>query len=374
MTEQEFYRKTLSDLVSISSVSQHEKNAAEYVATVLRSFGYSPELQSVGDDGANVIANIGGSSDSTCVLGGHLDTVPICNGWQRDPMQLTIEGNRAYGLGACDMKGGIAALLTILRRYEIAGERPAWNITFAALADEERLSLGAETFSRSGLKADFCILAEPHFDEFVIGSTGKILLQLSVHGKNGHAAKPETGVNAIECMTRFMSKVDQKYRRLYLEGEAASHCVLHIWNDYPHYSLSIPDTCHVLMNKQLLLRENSKDFEEDLKSIFHQSCPEATLTIERKLPYYPAYQTDTESENFTRLHDLAQKCIGKTIEFRVNQSVSDGNVIEPVMGIPTVVFGPKGVGCHQPDEYLVLDSVWKYIDTLYSFLGVADGV
>lgn len=368
VTDYEFFLRTLEELVATSSVSQHERAAAEKVARILSELGYQPQLQDVGEESANVVAHIPGGDGPTVLLGGHIDTVSVCEGWQHDPARLTIENGRAYGLGACDMKGGIAALLTLLRRFSLQGRWPAGDILFAALADEERLSLGAETFGAGRPKADFCILAEPHYDEFVVGAAGKILLELTVHGSCGHAAKPETGVNAIECMSRFLTAADQKYRALYREGTAASHCVLHIWNDYPSYRLNIPETCHALLNKQLFPTEDAGSFQEDLSRLFTELCPEAKLSIVRRQPYYPAYRTDTDSPLLLRLQNLAEEVMGRPISLTVNQSVSDGNIIEPVLGIPTVVFGPKGIGCHKPDEYLELDTVLPYVNILDAFL------
>jgi len=189
-----------------------------------------------------------------------------------------------------------------------------------------------------------------------------------VSGESGHAAKPETGVSAVECMVRFLAEVDRKYRKLYYTGENASHCVLHIWNDYPTYSLNIPDTCHALLNKQLLTTENAQQFQQELQDLFAALCPEASLTIQRRQPYYPAYHTDPDHPCFQRLKAIAERHRGSPVDLVVNQSVSDGNIIEPVMGIPTVTFGPKGIGCHKPDEYLVLESVLPYIDILDEFL------
>ena len=368
MTEFEFFMQTLEELVTTPSVSQSERAVAEKVAAILTDMGYAPEIQPVGEAGANVICRIPGGNGPTVLLGGHIDTVSVCAGWQHDPSRLTVANGRAYGLGACDMKGGISALLTLLRRFALSGGKPAGDILFAALADEERLSLGAETFAETSPRADFCILAEPHYDEFVVGATGKILLELTVRGACGHAAKPETGVNAIACMSRFLAAADRKYGDLYRQGKAASHCPLHIWNEYPTYSLNIPDKCSLLLNKQLFPSESADAFQADLQMVFRETCPEAELVIERRRPYYPAYETDQTSRNFQRLHRLAEESQGRPIPLMVNQSVSDGNVIEPILGIPTVIFGPKGVGCHQPDEYLVLDSVMCYIDTLYRFL------
>ena len=363
-----FFLQTLEDLVSIASVSQNEESVAKYIYQLLSQLGFSPRLQAVGNNSANVIAEIPGGNGPTYLLGGHIDTVEICKGWQRDPMRLTVEGNKAYGLGACDMKGGIAALLTLLRRISQGECCPAGNVLFAALADEERYSLGAEVFGQGMPKADFCILAEPHYEEFVIGATGKILLRLTVRGVSGHAAKPESGVNAIDCASRFITALNRKYGEMYREGVVASHCILRIWSDYTGYSLNIPDCCHILLNKQLYISEDAVEFQKTLNEIFSQECPDATLSIEKEIPYYPAYRTDLNNPHFIKLRRIAESVTGLSVPCTINQSVTDGNIIEPVLHIPTVVFGPKGYGCHKPDEYLDLESVPYYLDILQKFI------
>lgn len=362
------YLALLRRLVETASPSQHERAMAELVAKELREMGYAPVLQAVGEDSANVLCTIPGGEGPAVLLAGHIDTVEIAKGWQRPPLSLTVEGDRAYGLGASDMKGGIAALLMVLRRFAREGRRPAGTVYFAGLADEERLSLGAHAFLEQAPQADFCILAEPHYDEFIIGATGKILLELTVTGRSGHAARPEEGVSAVDAMARLLTALEAQWGPPYRAGTAGSHCVLRLWSDWSGYSLSIPDVCHALVNKQLLPQEREEDLPDQLQAIFSPLSQGAALQVERRLPRYPAYTTDTGNPHFQRLLALAEEMQGRRPRLRVNESVSDGNIFEPILHIPTVNFGPKGVGFHHPDEYLEIPTALTYIETLYRFL------
>ena len=366
--ERREYLELLEELVTIPSPSQHEKTMANRVAQILTDMGYQPQVQEVGEDSANIVCSIPGGDGPTILLGGHIDTVEVCQGWQHVPLALTVEGDRAYGLGASDMKGGIAAILTVLRRFARLGEKPRGNILFAGLADEERLSLGAHRFVQDAPKADFAILAEPHYDEFIIGATGKILLELTVTGHTGHAARPEEGVSAVEAAAAFLTALDSQWRPRYQAGEMGSHCALRIWSDWSGYSLAIPEVCHILLNKQLLPQEREENVEPQLHAIFAQAAPGASLTIQRQLPRYPAYTTDTANPHFLRLKALAEEVQGAPVRLRVNESVSDANILEPLLHIPTVNFGPKGIGFHHPDEYLEIPTALDYVETLYQFL------
>ncbi len=368
----QYYMDTLSDLVGISSVSMHELAAAEYIRSRLEAIGCHAELDRLDEHSANVTARMRGRGGAPILVGGHIDTVGVADGWTREPLKLTCEGDLAYGLGAGDMKGGIAALLTVLKLFSDTGEAPAGDVIFMGVADEERFSLGAEAFAAKGTDAEYCVLAEPHYDEFVIGATGKTLLGLTVRGECGHAAKPETGVNAIENMTAFLFALDKKYRALYDGGGCGSHCVLHIWNEYPEYSLNIPDVCRALLNKQLLPDESEDAFIADVRGLFAEACPKCTLDMELRPPHYPSYVTDVNNAHFKRLERLAAATQGRPVRRRVNSAVSDANIIESRLGIPAVLFGPQGVNIHKANEHLVLSTAWGYMDTMYAFLSGSD--
>lgn len=366
---QNYFLDTLRFLVSAQSVSGNEKDAVSRISDVLIRMGYQADIRPIGKNGANLTCLIPGCHDHVIMIGGHIDTVDIMEGWRYDPLTINIEGKRAYGLGAGDMKGGIAALLTVLKILNDAHKKPYANVLFTVFSDEERFSAGAEEFAgQSHKNIVYCVMAEPHYHEFVIGATGKVLLKLTINGVSGHAAKPETGVSAIENAVSFLYYINKKYSDCYKKGECGSQCALHIWNDYPQYNLNIPAQCSILLNKQLLPQEKESDFITDLKVIFAQTCPKCNLVIEEQKPHYPSYITNRENPYLRRLVQIASGIQGSTVNLCINNSVSDGNIMETKLGIPTVLFGPQGIDIHKPNEYLLLDTVPGYIDAMIRFL------
>src|SRR5581483_6231435 len=78
-----------------------------------------------------------GTAAKTLHVNGHFDVVPVTSSWQRSPFKPKLEGHRLYGRGACDMKGGIAAAIFALQAIQKAGIRPAYNLEFSFVCDEE---------------------------------------------------------------------------------------------------------------------------------------------------------------------------------------------------------------------------------------------
>ena len=217
-------------------------------------------------------------------------------------------------------------------------------------------------------KKNFFLMGEPHFDNIIIGATGKALLSLHIQGKEGHASTPEKGINAIDCMARFLTAVQEKYMPLYANGVCASYCCLEIESDYAGYSLTIPSKCSALMNKQLFPTESIDSFIDDLQRIYAERVCVGNLTICREIPSYPAYQLSPEQSDVQRLTSLLRKQFGHAPELRINQSVSDGNILYNELSIPTVLFGPHGVAFHTECEYVKISSLSQYMDELYAFI------
>ncbi len=375
MCYDEYFLKLLQEIVAIPSVSGDEKALAEYLCQKFRQdLDMTAELVQVEGNQCNLIARKKGKStgEKKLLLGGHIDTVIPADNWNMDPFTLTIIGNHAYGLGACDMKGGIAAQMTVLKRLQEEDFEFNGEIEFLCACDEERLSIGAndyvKNYQEDTKKADFAIFAEPHYDNIVVGAAGKILLNIEVIGKSGHAAHPEEGINAIDCLATFMAEVNQEYGRLYEEGVSSSHCFLRAYNDYKGYSLNIPEKAYAVLNKHLYVKEDEASFLGRLKQIYAEKVGKGEIKITKGFPYYPAYKIDTQNEDYLKLLGLIVNKYGLDVEECIGTGVTDGNVIYPRMGVPIVMFGPKGVNLHKANEYLCLDTAYQYIRILYDYI------
>lgn len=188
-------------LCAVPSVSGTEAALADVVEEALR--GGAPGLE-VTRLGANVIARTAGGARERVVLGGHLDTVPE-NG-NASPRR---EGNAVHGLGAADMKGGLAVLLSLATSI---GDQPRRDVTFVfyegeEVADEHN-GLRRLFAERPELVAgDLAILLEPTGGWIEAGCQGTIHARATFRGARAHSARPWMGVNAVHRAAPMLARI-----------------------------------------------------------------------------------------------------------------------------------------------------------------------
>ncbi|HVB93399.1 MAG TPA: succinyl-diaminopimelate desuccinylase [Acidimicrobiales bacterium] len=201
-----------ASLVAIPSLSHQEGQLADAVEAALR---LCPWL-GVERLGNNVVARTDLGRSSRLILAGHLDTVPPTAGND----QPRLDGDTLYGLGAADMKGGLATFL------HLAGTipEPAVDVTWCFYACEEvarRDSGLAELWQRRPelLGADAAILGEPTGGVVEAGCQGTMRIQVSLVGERAHTARPFTGRNAIHRLGPVLDAIAAyPGRRVVIDG------------------------------------------------------------------------------------------------------------------------------------------------------------
>ena len=189
-----------AELVDIPSVSHDEGGAAAFVAAALSGVDHL-EITRIGH---NVVACTALGRPQRLLIAGHLDTVPP-NGNER----AVIDGDRCSGLGAADMKGGIAVMLELARRVV----EPTVDMTYVWYACEEveqRYSglIEIETVDPGLLAADAAVLAEPTSGVVEAGCQGVLRIAVCLGGERAHTARSWMGVNAIHRLGLLLELVD----------------------------------------------------------------------------------------------------------------------------------------------------------------------
>src|SRR5262249_51442194 len=195
----------LRDLVRLPSVNPMgrdlpseitgEHRVTEYLETFFRRLQVTVERQPVLPGRDNIIARLNRGAKQTCLWEVHQDTVPIDH-MIIDPFAAIIDGNRMYGRGACDIKGGMAAMVTAFAR--LVREKPkSANVILACVVDEESTFLGVQELMRRGVRADMAIVAEPTCLNIVHAHKGVARWYVTTMGRACHSSNPDEGINAI---------------------------------------------------------------------------------------------------------------------------------------------------------------------------------
>ena len=368
-------RAHLENLIRIPSPSGRENEVADYCAKALEKTDFKVRRIPT-DDGRNVVyAEFeGAGSGKTLMFAGHIDTVPVTDGWATDPFEpvfkreLNEQGeteNRLYGLGANDMKSGIALMLALAEAVSEAGrDKIAGKLTMAFLPDEEAYSVGVRTLLRDGVTADFSIMTEPGYSSVYVGGPGKMLFRASAHGRAAHGGRPQDGINAVTEMGKFLAGLDTVPVVKHAEMGRQEFVPFSIKGGPDFYSLSVPADCSCVISKQLVPGETKEKILADLEKYVGSLDLQGSITFELLPPYYVPYRVDETAPEFAVFEDVCLSTIGKKLPYVIESSVSDSNCLTGEADIPVLMFGADGYGSHQINEYMRPDSL-AYVFEIY---------
>jgi len=151
-----------------------------------------------------VIGFLGREGGRRIVLSGHLDVVPPGDpaSWTADPWGGEIRDGRLYGRGACDMKGGVAAILGAVRALVASSATAGLDgeLVVALVPGEEDGGQGTLAAIRAGATGDLAIITEPSSLDIVVAHAGAITFRLTVPGRAAHASQRREGVSALDSL------------------------------------------------------------------------------------------------------------------------------------------------------------------------------
>jgi succinyl-diaminopimelate desuccinylase len=176
-------------LIDIPSVSREEADLVAHLQTQLAT---RPDLE-VTRVGDNLVARTTLGRRWRLVLAGHTDTVA-----PNDNLGARVDGDRLSGLGAADMKGGLAVMLALA----LGGADPAIDVTYVFYAREEIAAaqsglLELATTRPDLLAGDAALLGEPTGSMIEAGCQGTMRVRVTLSGARAHTARPWMGRNAV---------------------------------------------------------------------------------------------------------------------------------------------------------------------------------
>jgi len=221
-------RALVADLVAIDSVNPGlvpgaagETTIVRYLQARLDAAGFSTTVfPATGrTDRPSLVAVSPAPADAfTVVLNGHVDTVGVSG--MDAPFTPRVDGNRLYGRGAADMKGGVAAIVAAAE--ELARVGAPIRTVLALVADEEDASLGSEAVIDAlpslGVLPDLCLIAEPTDLAICRSLRGFGIVRVDFRGRAVHSSQPHLGVNAVTHLGRLLRAVDERAPHVHAAG------------------------------------------------------------------------------------------------------------------------------------------------------------
>lgn len=326
-------------------MSRDEKAAADIMEQTLCRYGFQPQRE-----GNNVwaISPNFDTKKSTILLNAHIDTVKPVASWTRDPFAPTIEDGRLYGLGSNDCGGGLVTLLQVFRIFAEKGNN--FNLVYLASCEEEVSGANGIVKALPLLpKIDVAIVGEPTGMQPAIAEKGLMVLDITSHGKSGHAARSE-GVNAIYEMLDDLNWLSTyKFEKVSpLLGPTLMQ-VTQINAGTQHNV--VPDECRIVVD----VRTNEYYRNEDVCEFI---------------------QKNVKSEVKARSYRLHSSCISEDHPFikRCKQmgaipfgspTLSD----QALMPFESFKLGPgQSSRSHSADEYIMLDEIRDALDFYVALL------
>jgi succinyl-diaminopimelate desuccinylase len=351
------------ELIRCRSVTPDEGGALAYLQGLLSRAGFEVHRAVFAEPGTapvdNLYARIG-TSRPNLLFAGHTDVVPPGNegAWSHPPFAGEIAGNRLYGRGAVDMKGGIACFVAAALDYLAAnGGKPNGSISLLITGDEESVAVNGTVkllkwAAERGESFDHCILGEPSNVE-VLGDTikagrrGSLNGALIVTGRQGHVAYPERADNPIRGLMSLMAalqapldKGSEHFSPSHLEFTSV---------DVGNTTVNlIPGEARARFN----VRYNDRHSQTAIKTLIeHRAKAAAGGRVHYSLEWQPSNADVfvTKPGPFTELAVAAIADItGRQPKLSTSGGTSDARFIKNYC--PVLEFGLVGQTMHQTDE------------------------
>jgi len=199
------------DLARLPSFTTQETSVAQYLARFLGQRGLAVELQEVEPGRLQCIARMSGAGGGrSLMLNGHTDIDPLTVGWRRNPWEPVIEGDRLYGHGLSNMKGGVAAMIEAALVLQRAGVRLRGDVVIAAVVGELQAGVGTVHLLERGVRTDAAIVTEPYGARNVTTvHSGRWQAAITTYGRAVHHSRREQGADAIAAMVDVIREVNR---------------------------------------------------------------------------------------------------------------------------------------------------------------------
>ena len=342
----EKYINRLRSLISVSSLSRNEQDAAQ----IIRDFFTELNIPySVQENNTWVKNQFWKEGLPVILLNSHIDTVKPASGYTRNPYSPDIEDGVLYGLGSNDAGGALVTLLAVFVHFNQFDNLP-FNLIYAASAEEEISGTnGLESILDELGKFDFAIVGEPTKMQMAIAEKGLMVLDCTAHGKSGHAAREE-GESAIYKAIADIDKIrNYKFEKV-SDVLGAVKMSVTIINSGTQHNV-VPDLCSFVVD----VRTNEFYSNQQALEIIDQLIESDVVPRSLRL----------NSSGIPIDHPIVQRGISLGLSYYGSPTTSD----QAVIPYSSIKIGPgDSARSHTANEYILISEIEEgfkiYVDLL----------
>lgn len=335
----------LKQLIEIPRTSRNETQSADLLYQIMTEQGLSPHRL---ENNIWSIAPEYQDNRPTLLLNAHIDTVKPVSAWTRDPFQATQEGDYLYGLGSNDDGASLVSLLQVFRQLRETSQ--TYNLIFLASAEEEVSGKNGIELALTQLPhIDVALVGEPTGMQPAIAEKGLMVLDVTAHGKAGHAARNE-GDNAI-----YHALDDIQWFRTYQFPDQSDmlgpvKMTVTIINSGTQHNV-IPDQCTFTVD----IRSNECYSNQE---IYETICQHIQSEVH-------ARSFRLNSSRISPNHPLVQRAVSLGRVPFGSPTLSD----QALMSFPSIKMGPgQSSRSHTADEYIRISEIQEAIELYLQML------
>jgi acetylornithine deacetylase len=383
-------RDALIDMVDIPSATGNEAGMARYLVERMRRAGLETDLQLVDDNRPNAVGHRRGNGSGTNLLfTGHMDT-----SYSGDEDYLDGPGFRPkathkdgwiWGLGANNMKSGLAAALVAIEAIVESGIALAGDLSFGAVVGEiekapveefqgieySGYGTGSKHLVTHGITADYALLVEPTGLRISVANMGCIWARITVRGTIAHSALANRStVNAISVMHELQADIaawaEAYSARESFMGEHPNATVAAIRGGAPWRLSRNPHECSLYLDIRTVPGQTVDTVKRELRAML-RAFAARTGAAEPSLYLYvtdPPTLIDETLPVVTALGTAQAAVMGERLPSIIRRPGADA-VHFTAYGVPCVVFGPggrlhpdaRGGAMHALGEHVLIDDV-----------------
>ena len=360
--------------------------AAEGVAKRLETLGFVVERHKVPDalvrangmiSATNLIVRkTFGAGGPVIALNAHGDVVPPGTGWTRDPYGAEVVDGWMYGRGVAVSKSDIASYAFAILALAASGAKLNGTVELHVTYDEEA---GGEIGPRWILeeklsKPDLAIAAGFSY-AVVTAHNGCLHLEVDVQGRSAHAARPFTGIDALEAANAILTALygwrgGLAARTSKVPGIGSPQMTVGLISGGINTNV-VPDRVTFRLDRRMVPEENPLEVEAELNAVIARAAslhPDAKVTVKRILLAEPLTPTEKGAKLTEILCRHATKVMGEPVTASGVPLYTDARHYAKA-GVPIVLFGAgphtiEEANAHRADERLPLSDLYKATEVI----------